>query len=87
MSNNELLKVLADYMSVSALIKEAEKEKAKLADAIKQHMGAETVQYIGQYSITYKEVTKTVADVDRMKAAGVYETFSKKQVTRPLCVR
>lgn len=87
MSNLELLKVLSDYKTAAAMEKEIKAEKEKLAKIIKDFMDAKTELIIGEYRIDYKEIIKQVADPDKMKSAGIFEAFSKEQITRPLYVR
>ena len=87
MSNNELIKILSDYKTFSRIADEAEKEKKKLANIIRDYMGSDTEKIIAEYKITYKEVKKLVADSDKMKACGIFDEYSKEQVSRPLYVR
>jgi len=86
MSNNELLKVLEERQELVRLMNEADEKVKQLTDQLKEHMGNQTLLVVGPYRVTYKEVTRTVADTKALKAAGIYEQYSKQQVTRPFVV-
>jgi len=87
MSNNEILSVLTELQEMSRIIDEAEKRKKQLQETIKAHMGNETELILGPFKVTYKEVIKFVADSALMKKEGIFDKYSKKQVSRPLYVR
>lgn len=87
MSNNELIGILSNYKSLLAMEGELKKEKEKLATAIKNAMGDQTELFLSEYHVIYRDVTKTVVDSDKLRSAGLYDAFSKTQVTRPLYVK
>lgn len=86
MSNNELLKVLEERQELVRLMNEAEEKVKQLTDRLKDYMQDETLLIIGPYKVTYKEVIRTVTDTKALKAAGIYDQYSKQQVTRPFVV-
>ena len=87
MSNNELIGTLSSYKALLAMESELKKEKDKLAGLIKAHMGEQTELFLSEYHVIYRDVVKTVVDSDKLRSAGLYDTFSKQQVTRPLYVK
>jgi len=86
MTNPELMQALTERQELVRIMDEAKARIDELTDALKAHMGVETSLIIGPYKVTWKDVVRTVADVDAMKAAGIYPDFSKQQVTRPFKV-
>ena len=93
LSNEEkktLSNLLNDYKVYQTTESEAKKEKEKTAKLIKpllDKIGMNDTEYFSNYSITYKEQIKFVADTDKMKESGIFEAFSKEQKTKPLTVR
>ena len=69
---------------------EAKREKEKAKDKLKtildkyNYNGNEKIDI---FSIDYKEQVKTVVDTEKLKACGLYDNFSKEQVSKPLTVR
>ena len=86
MTNSELIAVLTERQELVRIMDEAKKQIEDLTNRVKDHMGSETSLIVGPYKVTWKDVTKTVADVDALKIAGLYDKFSKQQVTRPFKV-
>ena len=86
MNNNELLTALNERQELVRLINEADARIEELTNMVKDFMGDTTSLLIGPYKVTWKEVTRNVADTDKMKADGIYAEYSKKQVTRPFKV-
>ena len=86
MTNSELIAVLTERQELVRIMDEAKKQIEDLTNRVKDHMGSETSLIVGPYKVTWKDVTKTVADVDALKSAGLYDRFSKQQVTRPFKV-
>lgn len=86
MTNTELIAALTERQELNRIIDEAKARMDELTDDIKAHMGDETSLIVGPYKVTWKPVTRTVADVDALKAAGLYPQYSKPQVTRPFKV-
>ena len=86
MTNSELIAILTERQELVRIMDEAKKQVEVLTAQVKDHMGDETSLIVGPYKVTWKDVTKTVADVDALKAAGLYDKFSKQQVTRPFKV-
>ena len=69
---------------------EAEKEQKRIDTEIKpllDKIGMNGTEFFRNFSITYKEQTKRIADTDKMKESGIFEAFSKEQKTKPLTVR
>ena len=87
MSNSELINTLSSYKALLAMEGELKREKEKLAGLIKTHMGEQTELFLSEYHVIYRDVVKTVVDSDKLRSAGLYDTFSKQQVTRPLYVK
>lgn len=87
MSNNELINVLSSYKSLLAMEGELKKEKERLSAAIKSAMGEQTELFLNEYHVIYKDITKTVIDSEKLRSAGLYDAFSKTQITRPLYVK
>lgn len=90
-SEKELLKNLCkDYKIFQLTEAEAKKEKEKTGKAIKTildkygYTGTETLDI---YSIQYSEQKKRIPDSDKMKASGIFDQFSKEQITKPLTIR
>lgn len=86
----ELLRLASDCKTYQTMESESKKAKESTKDKIKKILnkyGINESFVIGEYTIDYKEQEKTVADTDKMKAAGIYTEYSKKQVTKPLTVR
>ena len=86
MTNPELIALLTERQELARIIDEAKARMDTLTDQVKDHMGTDTSLTVGPFRVTWKDVTRTVADVDALKAAGLYEKFSKQQVTRPFKV-
>ena len=86
MTNSELIAILTERQELVRIMDEAKKQVEALTAQVKGHMEDETSLIAGPYKVTWKDVTKTVADVDALKAAGLYDKFSKQQVTRPFKV-
>lgn len=89
MSNNELISILSDYKSIVNMESELKKEKEKLANKIKAYMDSieQSDFHISEYHVIYKEVIKTVVNTDLLKEKGLFDEYSKKQVSRPLQVK
>lgn len=86
MTNSELIAILTERQELVRIMDEAKTRIEALTGQVKDHMGDETSLIVGPYKVTWKDVTKTVADVDALKAAGLYDKFSKQQITRPFKV-
>lgn len=86
MTNSELIAILTERQELVRIMDEAKEKIEALTAQVKGHMGDETSLIVGPYKVTWKGVTKTVADVDALKAAGLYDKFSKQQITRPFKV-
>ena len=86
MTNSELIAILTERQELVRIMDEAKKQVEALTAQVKDHMGDETSLIVGPYKVTWKDVTKTVADVDALKAAGLYDKYSKQQTTRPFKV-
>ena len=86
MTNSELIAILTERQELTRIIDEAKARIETLTDDVKEFMGDDTSLIVGPFRVTWKEVTRTVADVDALKAAGIYGKFSKQQVTRPFKV-
>lgn len=73
-----------------ASIKELEAEKTALEESLKLAMfnasdgedAERTTAVCGAWKITWNKQTRTVADSDALKKAGLFETFSKKSVSK-----
>lgn len=89
MSNNELISILSNYKTILSMESELKKEKEKLAAQIKSFMNSmeQTEYYIAEYHVIYKEVIKTVINTELLKENGLYNEYSKQQITRPLSVK
>jgi hypothetical protein len=82
--------LLNDYKVYQTTESEAKREKEKTGKAIKEildKIGMNETECFSNYTITYKEQIKFVADSDKMKECGIFEAFSKEQKTKPLTVR
>lgn len=66
--------------------KEKEKSKGKLK-AILDKYGYNGKETIDIFKIEYEEQKKQVVDTELLKTCGLYDKFSKEQVTKPLTVR
>lgn len=87
MSNSEILSILTERQELVRLVDECKARIEELTGAVKDFMGDDTELVLGAFKVTYKEVQKRVADTAAMKAAGIYDEYSKVQVTRPFTVR
>ena len=47
----------------------------------------QTEYFIAEYHVIYKEVIKTVVNTELLKENGLYNEYSKQQITRPLSVK
>ena len=86
MTNSEKIAILTERQELARIIDEAKARMETLTDAIKADMGDETLLIVGPYKVTWKEQVRSVADTDALKAAGIFDKFSKVQVTRPFKV-
>lgn len=81
MTRNELISAITDYQEMKRMKEEAEAAMQARADEIKAHMteaGLDTLSE-GPYKVTWKYSSpQTVPDVEKMKAAGIFDAFSKQ---------
>lgn len=85
-----LKKLCSDYKVYSNTKSEAEKLQKETGTEIKKLLdkyGFSGKEYIDEYCLQYEEQKKQVADTDKMKASGIYDMYSKTQVTKPLYIR
>ncbi len=85
-----LKKLCSDYRLYQNTESEAKKEKENTGKAIKDlldNVGFNGNDYLDVYHIIYKEQEKKTVDSDKLKAAGLYDTFSKVQITKPLNIK
>ena len=87
---NTLENLLKDFKVYQTMKAESEKEQKRISGEIKpllDKIGMNGTNFFRNFSITYKEQTKQIADTDKMKQSGIFEAFSKEQKTKPLTVR
>lgn len=83
-------KVVDKLQETKARIKELETEKTSLEESVKLAMfnasenenAERTTATCGVYKITYNRQTKTLADSDALKKAGLFEKFSKTSISK-----
>ena len=86
MDKAEIEKLIESRQNYYRIMDEAKKQVEEYTEQIKAIMGENESLIVGPFKVTWKEVTKTVADTAKMKSAGIYEAFSKQQVSRPFRV-
>ena len=87
---NTLEALLNDHKVYQTMKSEAEKEQKRIDSEIKpllEKIGMNGTEFFRNFSITYKEQIKPIADTEKMKQCGIFEAFSKEQKTKPLTVR
>lgn len=90
MKKNELKTALDEYQALQQQIAALEKQKAVLADRIKNHMDAAGVEelQIGDTTARYREVTSHRFDTQAFQQAHkkLYTMFCKPQAVRRFTV-
>ena len=80
MTNDELIQALEERQEMARIMDEAKAAMDAITDKIKAHMGDETLLIVGPYKVTWKySKPRIVADEDAMRAAGIFDRFSKEQ--------
>ena len=85
-----LKNLCSEYKNAQTLESDSKKAKEAAGKAIKALLDKYNVNdddYISEYHIIYKEQEKKAIDSDKLKAAGLYDTFSKIQVSKPLNIK
>lgn len=86
----EIIEKLTERQELQRIIDEATAAMDAITAEIKEHMAAEGVDELnaGPFRATWKySKPRTVADVEKMKAAGIFDAFSKEQApARPFRV-
>ena len=88
MTNEQLREALTERQELVRIMDEAKARIDQITDQIKDHMGDDTLLIVGPYKVSWKfSKPRTVADEEAMKAAGVWEQYSKQQApARPFRV-
>ena len=90
MTSEQLKKALEERQEMQRLIDEATKTLDARTDEIKAYMTEAGLDCfdVGPFKVTWRySKPRTVADVDAMKAAGIFEQYSKTQApSRPFRV-
>lgn len=80
MTNDELKTALEERQELVRIMDEAKTRVEQLTDQIKEHMGDDELLIVGPYKVTWKySKARTIADEEAMKAAGIFDRFSKQQ--------
>lgn len=75
------------YQNTESEAKKAKENTGKAIKALLDNIGFNGDDYIDVYHIIYKEQEKKAIDSEKLKTAGLYDTFSKVQVTKPLNIK
>ena len=81
MTHEQLISALEDYQEMKRLMEDAKAAMEARAEEIKAHMTEAGLDKLseGPYKVTWTwNKPQTVADVEKMKAAGIFEAFSKQ---------
>lgn len=92
LSNKNLKIITKKNLEEACLLDRMIEEKIKELKAlqednrnnIKDFLGDKEEEHTKLFTLTYKVVSKQIADADKMRKAGIFNDFSKTSISRPL---